>query len=256
VNPHRRWLLALGLCLLGGWLLWRRVRPPLPGTAPAAAPVFNEAGGVRFIERLTGGADVSDPLPLIVVIHGRGSRPEDIGQILASFGGRARVILPYGPEAIGFGFSWWPDVADDAAYARNMQIAADRLAVMTSEIARRRPTVGKPIVTGFSQGGMLSFALAALHPEEVGASFPAAGRLPRQLWPAAWAPDRAKPRIHAFHGGDDRRVPVAEARATADHLRSLGLEVELTEFPGVEHVLTPEMTRAMVHAIEGAIGGS
>ena len=41
----------------------------------------------------------------------------------------------------------------------------------------------RPIVTGFSQGGILSFAMAARHPNEVRYAFPVAGSCPGPILP-------------------------------------------------------------------------
>jgi hypothetical protein len=69
----------------------------LPGSAPpAASSSETEAAGLRFVERLTGGASPSERLPLIIGIHGYGGSPEHFGRVLTTLRVRARVILPYG----------------------------------------------------------------------------------------------------------------------------------------------------------------
>ena len=166
---------------------------------------------------------------------------------------RARLILPYGLEPYGEGFSWFSDWKDEAELADGTRHAADRLAAMIDELARRRPTTGRAVITGFSQGGILSFTLAVLHPESVGAAFPVSGLLATPLWPIAWPPGREKPLVRAFHGTDDNRVPIAGARATVRRLKDVGLDAELAEYPGVTHTTTAEMRRDLVRAIEQAL---
>ena len=217
------------------------------------APADTEAAGIRFIEIVTGGANASDSLPLVVGIHGLGGSPEHFGSVLSSLSVRARLILPYGLEAYGEGFSWFPIWRDDAELAAGTRRAADRLAAMIDELVRRRPTTGKPIVTGFSQGGMLSFGLAVLHPESVRAAFPISGLLARSLWPDEWPASREKPRVHALHGTADERVSIAEARATVRRLKEIGLSADLVEYPGVTHTVTAEMRRDVVQAITQAL---
>jgi phospholipase/carboxylesterase len=214
-----------------------------------AAPSDTEAAGVRFVEILTGGASPSDALPLVVGIHGLGGDPERYGLILSSLSLRARVILPYGLEPYGDGFAWFPPWRDDAELAAGTQRAADRLAAMIDELVRRRPTTGAPIVTGFSQGGILSFALAVLHPESVRAAFPVSGLLAPSLWPSQLPAGRAMPRVHALHGTADDRVPIAGARATVQRLREVGFSADLVEYQGVGHTVTTEMRRDLVQAL-------
>jgi phospholipase/carboxylesterase len=228
-------------------------RAPLPGQpAASTAEGDSEAGGLRFVERLTGGARAADRLPLIIGIHGRGGAPQNFGQVLSALSIPARVILPYGPEPRGWGYTWFPDWNDDDELAAATRKAADRLAAMIDELVARRPTAGKPIVTGFSQGGMLSFTLAVLHPEVVGAAFPAGGLLPRPLWPATWPPGSPRPTVHAFHGAADDLVAVEDARGSVRRLADLGFSAELTEYPGVRHRIPEAEARDLVRAIEDA----
>jgi phospholipase/carboxylesterase len=222
--------------------------------APASTSPADEAAGIRFIEIVTGGATASEPLPLIVGIHGFGGSPDKFARAFAHMSTRARVILPYGFTPAGEGFAWWSsEWVDEARFADDTRSAADRLAPMLDELARRRPTVGKPIVTGFSQGGMLSFTLAVLHPESLRAAFPVGGRLAEPLWPTAWPAGKPTPIVHAFHGDADDVVPVAGARATVHRLAEVGLIADLKEYPGLSHHISREEQDDLVRAIERAI---
>jgi phospholipase/carboxylesterase len=212
-----------------------------------------EAAGLRFLERVTGGANADDALPLIVGIHGRGGRPEHFGRALSLLTIRARVILPYAPTPAGDGFTWLPDWTNDADLARDIRPVADRIAAMIAELAAKRPTVGKPVLTGFSQGGMLSFTIAVTHPEVIGAAFPIGGFLAPPLLPSAWPPGAPKVPVHAFHGAADELVPIEGARFTVRSLKALGLDARLTEYPGVGHRVVPEMQHDVVQAIEEAL---
>jgi phospholipase/carboxylesterase len=103
-----------------------------------------------------------------------------------------------------------------------------------------RPTLGKPIVTGFSQGGILSFALATRYPTLFAAAFPLAGWLPPVLYPPA-ATKQKYPYIYAQHGARDTTVPTQKGRATIQGLRARGLRVDYREVPGVGHLVTSGM---------------
>jgi predicted esterase len=103
---------------------------------------------------------------------------------------------------------------------------------------------------------MLTFALAALHPEAVGVAFPGAGFLPRRLWPRARA--EGFPPIVAFHGERDTIVPHAWARRTVAHLARLGVAARLETHRDVGHRFAPEMkreVRALVDETACAVGG-
>jgi phospholipase/carboxylesterase len=239
-------LLALGGCD-------RPSEPPAP-PAPARPAGPPEAAGVRYLERLTGGARAEEKLPLIVAIHGLGDRPDAFVEVLSGFSVKARLVVPYGLEAWGDGFSWFPIGAldDPPRLAEGTSRAADRLAAMIEAITKAHPTAGKPIVTGFSQGGMLSFTLAVKHPEVVGAAFPVGGLIALPLVPASWPTVAERPPILAFHGDADQRVPVARARETVARLAAIGFEAKLHEHPGVGHTIPPAMRRELLGALADA----
>jgi phospholipase/carboxylesterase len=226
------------------------------GGAPALASApGDEAAGVRFVEIVTGGASASDTLPLIVAIHGFGGSPEHFLRRaeLGSLGARARIVAPFGLTPVDMGFAWFAGEGTDHL-AEDMRAVADRLAAMITELVKRRPTTGRPVVTGFSQGGMLSYALAVLHPEVVRAAFPASGLLPEGLLPSAWPAGKEMPRVHAFHGTADDRVPIDGDRATSRRLVDLGLPAELTEYPGEGHTVSSEMKRDILRALAKEVG--
>jgi phospholipase/carboxylesterase len=113
-----------------------------------------------------------------------------------------------------------------------------------------RQRVGHPVaVTGFSQGGVLSFALAVRHPELVTLAVPLSGGLPASLIPTAGPPPGAPP-IRALHGNADDRIPVAMASRTVESLAARGWDAQLQTWDGVPHTVTPEMRRVLVRMVE------
>jgi phospholipase/carboxylesterase len=225
---------------------------PLADVAPAAG--VRSAAGVRYLERITGGAAPGDALPLVIAVHGHGDRPDAFAGLFDGFSGRARFIFPYG-EPYGDGFSWFALSArlNPDAIAAGTERAADRLAAMIAALVAERPPLGKPILTGFSQGGMLSYTLAVLHPESLGEAFPVGGLLAPPHWPSTWAVGKTQARIEAFHGDADRTVPIEVDRQTSVRLRAVGFTAELHEYPGVAHAVPADMRRDLQAAIAAAV---
>ncbi len=205
---------------------------------------------------VTGGADDDDRLPLVVLIHGLGDRPERFAHALDGFPVRARVAAPRAPTPWHDGGSWFPVRARDPdreALARGVAAAADRVAAWIRRTTAAHPTAGKPVITGFSQGGILAFAVAVRHPDLVAAAVPVGGLLPEPLYPDALPP--SPPPIVALHGEDDRTVAFERARATVEHLARLGWPAHLESFPGVGHAIPPPVHRAWLDALERAVAG-
>lgn len=242
--------LLLALALLAGC-----ERAPEPAPAPPSAPpaAATEAAGIGFVELFTGGARADEELPLVIAIHGLGDRPESFAPLYAALPVKARLVAPRG-EPWGSGFSWFPvgSLDDPQKLADGTARAADRLAILIESIFRTRKVKGRAIVTGFSQGGMLSFTLAVRHPEVVAAAFPVGGLIAPSLVPEAWPMAREAPPIRAFHGDADERVSVARARVSVAALAALGLDAKLGEYPGVGHAIPPPMRDDLLRAIADA----
>jgi phospholipase/carboxylesterase len=224
-------------------------RPPLP-----------RAGELEYLEVVLGGAQPDDALPMIVAIHGLGDEPHNFAALFDAFPERARLILPRAPDEFeDGGWSWFPIRARDRdvdSLSHSIETAADKIARTVALLQQERPTVGVPIVTGFSQGGMLAFAIAVHHPEIAGAAVPVGGWLPPPLWPAGKGTGTSYPKIVALHGTADTAVHFDTTKQAIDHLSALGFEVELKAYEGVPHILTPDvrndLTLALVDAVRSA----
>jgi len=213
--------------------------------------------GLRVVETIVGGpASLTDRLPVVMSIHGRGDRVRLPSGRYAGIDTPVRLLLPEAPEPFHTGFTWSPvSVTENkprelaAALAAN----AERLVRVLEWIDEERDVLGKPIVTGFSQGGMLSFALAARYPAKLGQALPIAGFLPPQLVPRHAAARTPLPSIHAIHGTDDPVVRIGPTRRAVRRLRAIGYPVELAEVEGVRHLYTEALHAAVDPRLSAAI---
>jgi phospholipase/carboxylesterase len=263
-------LLALGVIVVAGPGCSRKPEPaPMPSEPPSAGPIApppaakpgsttrGEIAGVRYLEHMTGGARPDDRVPMIIALHPMGGDPADFLQMLRPYRRRARLILPYGHPSGGM-YLWYNAVGDDVAAPQVTQ-ETDRLAAAIAALVAARPTVGKPLVTGFSQGGIMTFALAVTHPEALAAAFPISGLLPLSLYPSAalgaGPHPTTLPPITAFHGAADLAVPTRGARDSIAELRRAGYTAELREYAGVEHDTSDEELREIFEQIGRAADG-
>lgn len=242
--------------------LGAKAPPPVEETPKPPQIEYAEAGGLHYLEIVTGRGDPSAALPMLVAIHGLGDRPESFSHLLDAFPEPARVILPRGIDDFEGGFSWFPTRARDPdvdKLAAGVGDAADVIAKGLAVLSKERPTKGKPIVTGFSQGGMLTFALAIHHPDVVGYAVPVGGWLPPPLWPdangSAVAPSGA-PTVVALHGTADAAVRYEPTKEAVDALAILEFPVTLKTYEGVPHAIPPlvhrDLTDLLVDAVQAA----
>ncbi|NUN16234.1 MAG: alpha/beta fold hydrolase [Myxococcales bacterium] len=199
---------------------------------------------LEWVERVTGGADPEAPLPLIVAVHGLGDKPETFIRVFEGLQFPARVVAPRAPTRYGNGYSWFPIGAkalNQEALVDGLEDAAEQVTLWAARMIRKRPTVGKPILTGYSQGGLIAFAAAAKYPALFQAIYPISGLLPASMLPEAVDDRSVLPRVRAFHGEADTRVPYAEASKAIAKLVSLGYDASIRSYPNVPHRLTAAM---------------
>jgi phospholipase/carboxylesterase len=231
--------------------------PPDPGDALPNEQGWGIAGGLRYLEIMRGAANAQQQLPLLVVIHGMGDQPSRAWLNAIDVDVPARMILPQAPNAYGSGFSWFEYrlvERDETTLASGIALAAKKLSHMLEVLQTQRSASGRAVVTGFSQGGMLSFALALRHPEQIAYAVPISGYLPEPLWPASKPSASWFPGIQALHGTADPLVSYdADARGVTQ-LRKLGYAVELASFENVQHTISPAMSsvvrRALIQALK------
>jgi phospholipase/carboxylesterase len=174
--------------------------------------------------------------PLIVGLHGRGGSPEDFERVFAHYPGSVEVALVQGFLPSRAGYQWIdlsPRMSDDEA-ARAIAAAESRLWPILEKVAHGRTM----IVTGFSQGAFMTYALAARHPGAIAYAFPISGGIPAPLYPRDHAPTAP---VHAVHGVEDERVSIDFDRATRDAFVANGSLADLREFPDTVHQVAPAM---------------
>lgn len=224
--------------------------PPATAAGPAPATL----AGLHYIEWRTGGAAEGERLPLVFAIHGLGDQASQFVRLFRGMNGvKARVIVPDGPLPQGGGRSWFPtEDRGSEAWAGGIRRAAAQVAAAMKEASVAFPTEGRPVVTGFSQGGMISFTMAVHEPGSVVAAFPLGGWLPPPLWPAKKADGTAYPRLVALHGEADERLPIGPTREAVARLNAIGITAELRGFAGVGHTVSGEMR----HELEGLLAAT
>ena len=228
------------MCLLGAACV-----PPVAAEDAAPAQLRLE---VEVVERAVPPETAN--VPLVVLLHGRGHHPEGILPALSGLPGPVKIVAPRAPQPWGDGASWF-DHSSGSGKLSSDHVRA-RASLVAEVIAAHRVGEGPVLVTGFSQGGILSFAMAVHHPELVDAVFPVAGVwLDHGMGPAS-ASQAATP-IRAFHGVNDRVIPLSATRRGVEALASAGFDVSLKTYAGLDHAISAEERRDWYRALISAM---
>jgi phospholipase/carboxylesterase len=214
-------------------------------------------GGLDYVEVTVGPDDVDRPLPLLIAIHGLGDRPESFCEFMKSGMKTAtRIVCPRAPDEYGRGFSWFPSMdslSTAEMLASALQRAGELVAELTEVLARDARVLGKPVLVGYSQGGMTAYYLAITHSDLYAAIVPIAGMLPETLRARQPAGDPIP--LFGFHGEDDGLVPFAEARRTADAFAARWPDTNLSTYAGLGHRLNNEMRSDMFARVNDFLAG-
>lgn len=195
---------------------------------------------LQYILTVPSGKPDSEPMPLVIVLHGRGADANDLADIAPSLDGPGgyRFVFPNAPHAFPWGgYTWfdgWPPERDSVIASRK------KLLHFLEEITARYPVAdGKIILSGFSQGGMMSLDAGFRTDEELCGIVVMSGVLFEQD-----APDfKARPdqKILIAHGTGDDVIPVIAARRARALLEAAGVQPEYHEFPIGHNVSLEEL---------------
>lgn len=219
------------------------------GDMPGLQVRTGNAQGLEYIEAVLGhDVDFDDAMPLAVLIHGRGDRARIPGGPFWGLGGPIRVIVPQAPDPLGDGYEWLPVRVGENLVDRlttSLLARAAQVASMLRELVEALPTAGRPMVVGFSQGGLLTFALATHHSDVVQAAFPLSAWLPPALVPPYHRDDIRYPTIRGMHGSADPIIALEPTAELYDALDHRGFDVAFEVFDGVGHVMTSPMNEQL-----------
>ena len=183
----------------------------------------------------------TDPgAPLVVGLHGRGGNAKRFAHVFDGAALKNDVISVQGSIAFEGGFAWfnWPPDTSDA----DLAVAIDDAVAQVWPVIAERAHGRKVIVTGFSQGAMMAYAIAVRHPDDVAFAVPMAGFLP-----PTYAIERSAP-VYALHGTDDHVLSIDDARETIERIRKTGAHAELQDAP-VDHTIAPVFVDALLARI-------
>jgi phospholipase/carboxylesterase len=172
--------------------------------------------------------------PLLVLLHGFGANEQDLLPIAARLDPRLAVASVRGPYQVRPGsYSWLNgNTADELDKTRRMVIdCIDQVADSTG--ADR----GRVYLAGFSQGAMLTLAIALTEPEKIAGAAVLSGRLAAAVRDTHAAPERLLGfPILVTHGMDDQQIPVRSARDIRQALKPMGVAVDYHEFESGHYI--------------------
>jgi len=187
-----------------------------------------------------------DKNPLLLLLHGYGSNEEDLFSFASELPQDHYVISVRAPYDLQpYGHAWYAIHfdADENKFSDNVQAkqSVELIAGFIDEIVKQYPIDAKNVtLIGFSQGAILSYALALSYPQ----TFPRIVALSGYCNPEMCVEnythnDFTNLQVFTSHGTEDQVIPVAWARNTRDFLQNLSITCTYHEYP-VGHGVAPQ----------------
>lgn len=190
--------------------------------------------------------EVKEKNPLIILIHGYGSNEEDLFSFAPELPKNAYVVSVQAPYQVPpYGYAWYAisfdadmnKFSDDAQAVKSR----DLLLQFIEELCAKYPIDQKDVnLIGFSQGAILSYALALTYPEKLNKVVALSGYFNVDIMkPKANVSAYSHLKIFGTHGTVDQVIPVAWARKTTELLKPYSISFEYKEYP-VGHGVAPQ----------------
>ncbi len=187
-----------------------------------------------------------DKNPLLLLLHGYGSNEEDLFSFASELPEEYYVVSARAPYDLMYGSYAWYAInfdADENKFSDTEQgkMSRDLIADFIDVLIEKYAIDGNNVtLIGFSQGSILSYAVALSYPEKVQRLVAMSGYLNTEMATDDFKEnDFSNLKIFASHGKVDQVIPVEWARKTEPALAALGIPIVYKEYP-IGHGVAPQ----------------
>lgn len=189
---------------------------------------------------------ILDKNPLLLLLHGYGSNEADLFSFADELPDEYYIISARAPYNMQHGSYAWYDINFDADQNKfsdhdQAKVSRDLIAGFIDELIQTYPIDPKKVtLIGFSQGSILSYAVALSYPEKVQKVVAMSGYLNLEIVSDDYLKNTFNNlKIFASHGTSDQVIPVAWAKKTPVILENLGIDITYKEYP-IGHGVAPQ----------------
>ena len=187
-----------------------------------------------------------DKNPLLLLLHGYGSNEQDLFSFAAELPEEYYIVSVRAPYNLQYGSYAWYAINFDAGqnkFSDNDQarISRDLIAKFIDELIDKYPIDATNVtLIGFSQGTILSYAVALSHPEKVQRVVAMSGYINPEILEDNYLKNSfSNLKVFVSHGTADQVIPVEWGRKAKPFLENMGIETTYKEYP-VGHGVSPQ----------------
>ncbi|WP_282122218.1 alpha/beta hydrolase [Algibacter mikhailovii] len=191
-------------------------------------------------------SNLSKNAPLLIMMHGYGSDENDLFSFASELPKELFIISVRAPYPMQpYGNAWYAINFDAERGKWNDNVQAiqsrDLISKFIDEAIATYPVDADNVsLLGFSQGSILSYAVALTYPDKIRNVVALSGYIVRDIFPDdIESRDYSNLDFYCSHGSVDQVIPVDWARQTPTFLNSLNIKNQYSEFP-VGHGVAPQ----------------
>jgi phospholipase/carboxylesterase len=184
---------------------------------------------VKFQEwtfRISRPAELSDSTKPLLLLHGHLGNENVMWTLAKPIPDSTLMIAPRAPMKMGTDqFSWHKISPQWPSMERYQSLVDELIAGVKTLLDREGLSVSRYDLMGFSQGGVMAYAFAILHPEKVRKVAALASFIPQSWMKQCDQTLFDHQEFFIAHGTKDDIVPISKARQTADWLKGRNAQV-------------------------------
>ncbi len=184
--------------------------------------------------------------PLLILLHGYGSNEQDLFSFAEELPDELLIISARAPLSMGFGSYAWYTIHFDSTDGKFSDIpeaikARDTISQFIDEVTTNfEVDTNNIFLLGFSQGTILSYAVALNYPEKVQHVIALSGYINPELLPNSLEKENYNNLdFYISHGTVDQVLPVDWGRKAPPFLNELNIKNSYQEYP-VGHGVAPQ----------------
>lgn len=184
--------------------------------------------------------------PVLIMLHGYGSDANDLFSFASELPDELFIISAQAPYPLPpYGNAWYAINFDSVhgKFSDDVQAVESRekIAAFIDEVITNYPVDPDNLtLLGFSQGTILSYAVALSYPQKVKNVIALSGYINLDIIDKDFRKnDFSNLSVYASHGTVDQVIPISWARRSPEILKQLGIEHKYSEFP-VGHGVAPQ----------------
>jgi phospholipase/carboxylesterase len=195
---------------------------------------------IHTIERPA--AQTDEAPPLLLLLHGFGSNEHDLMGLAPYIDRRFHIVSARAIYDIGMGYAWYFLYGVPGNLQSDEQSRAHSLEVLTRFVTTLPERLGadprRVYLMGFSQGAVMSLALALTSPHLVAGVVAISGYMAETVTPQVRPETLSHLDILLMHGTYDDLLPVTLGRKTNEYLQTLPVRLTYQEYP-IAHSIHP-----------------